>query len=138
MTIARPTATSVTVIAIVKSVSTQPATAPLLCAKATRLMLTAFSMSSRPRRMPTAFRRVRTPKSPIANMAAARRRDPVSTGGRLRERTPPSDSFLGPGEVESAEERGDQKDTEHLEGEDPVGQHRAAKGGGGEVRGRHN
>jgi hypothetical protein len=87
MTIARPTATSVTVIAMVKSASTQPATAPLKWANATRLMLTAFSMSSSPRRMPTAFRRVRTPKSPMANMPAAMSRDPLSTAVGLPDGT---------------------------------------------------
>ena len=46
---------------LVKSAKINPPRSPLKRAKATRLMFTAFSISSMPRRMPTAFRRVRTP-----------------------------------------------------------------------------
>ena len=58
MTRARPSATSATVMQMVKSVKTMPATSPLKRAKATRLMLTAFSISSMPSRMPIVLRRV--------------------------------------------------------------------------------
>ena len=68
---ARPTATSATVMAMVNSVKMMPPRSPAKRAKATRLMLTALSISSMPSRMPTALRRVSTPKSPMANTSAA-------------------------------------------------------------------
>ena len=74
MTIASPTATSATVMEIVNSVKISPVRSPWKRANATRLMLTAFSISSIPSRMPTALRRVRTPKRPMENTSAARTR----------------------------------------------------------------
>jgi len=78
MTIASPTATSATVMAIVSIVKTRPPMSARNRAKATRLMLTAFSISSMPSRMPTALRRVSTPKRPMANTSAASMRYAVS------------------------------------------------------------
>src|SRR5204862_5987778 len=74
MTMARPTATSATVIAMVNSVKISPARSSRKREKATRLTFTALSISSMPSRMPTAFLRVSTPKSPMANTSAARMR----------------------------------------------------------------
>src|SRR5439155_184 len=74
MTMARPTATSATVMAMVNSVKISPARSPRKREKATRLTFTALSISSMPSRMPTAFLRVSTPKSPMANTSAARMR----------------------------------------------------------------
>jgi hypothetical protein len=57
--------------AMAKSVNTMPADSPVKRLNATRLMLTALSMSSMPSRMPTVLRRVRTPKRPMAKTTAA-------------------------------------------------------------------
>src|SRR5881628_366315 len=50
----------------------EPRHVPLKRANATRLMLTALSISSIPSSMPTALRRVKTPKRPIENTSAPR------------------------------------------------------------------
>ena len=71
MTIASPSATSATVIGMVNAVKIIPTTSALKRAKATRLMLTALSISSMPSRMPMVFRRVTTPKKPMAKSTAA-------------------------------------------------------------------
>ncbi len=71
MTRARPSATSATVMQMVNTVKIIPETSPRKRAKATRLMLTAFSISSMPSRMPMVFRRVRTPNSPMQKSMAA-------------------------------------------------------------------
>ena len=57
---------------MVNTVKIIPETSPRKRAKATRLMLTALSISSMPSRMPMVFRRVITPKSPMQNSIAAR------------------------------------------------------------------
>src|SRR5207302_467355 len=73
--------------------------------KATRLMLTAFSMSSMPSRMPIALRRVSTPKRPIANTRAP----------RIRYAWSGIASVVGAGEVDGAEEAGHQEHAQDLE-----------------------
>src|SRR5438093_821718 len=101
---ANPTATSATVIAMVNSVNTSPARSARNRANATRLMLTALSISSMPSRIPTAFRRVRTPKSPMTKTSAARTRYAAS-----------GTSVLRPREVERAEQCYDQQHAEQLQ-----------------------
>ena len=49
----------------------QPGHVAVEAANATRLMLTALSISSIPSRMPIALRRVSTPKRPMENTSAA-------------------------------------------------------------------
>ena len=56
---------------MVKTVKIMPVTSPLKRENATRLMLTAFSISSMPSRMPIVLRRVTTPNRPMQNTAAA-------------------------------------------------------------------
>src|SRR5436190_6273049 len=101
---ANPTATSATVIAMVNRVNTSPARSARNRANATRLMLTALSISSMPSRIPTAFRRVRTPKSPMTKTSAARTRYAAS-----------GTSVLRPREVERAEQCYDQQHAEQLQ-----------------------
>src|SRR5688572_28540427 len=105
MTMASPTATSATVMAMVSMVKTSPPMSARNRANATRLMLTAFSMSSMPSRMPTALRRVRTPKRPMANTSAASMRYACSGTLIFRSR-----------EVERAEQGDDEQHGEQLQG----------------------
>src|SRR5687768_15197457 len=71
MTMARPSAASATVMQMVKTVKIMPVTSALNRANATRLMLTALSISSMPSRMPMVLRRVITPNNPMQNTTAA-------------------------------------------------------------------
>ena len=105
MTMASPTATSATVMAMVKSVKTSARQVAAEAAKATRLMLTALSISSMPSRMPTALRRVSTPKRPMANTSAAS----VEIGAERHR------SVVAAREVERAEQGHHQQDAEQLE-----------------------
>src|SRR4030095_6639760 len=105
MTIARPTATSATVLEMVNSVKIRPARSVRKRAKATRLMFTAFSISSMPSRLPTALRRGDTPTRPMAKTSAARVRYAASGISGVTAR-----------EVERAEQGDHQQDGEELEG----------------------
>src|SRR5213593_4456000 len=95
MTMANPTPTSATVIAMTKR------------ANATRLMLTAFSISS----MPAGCRRH---SAASAHRRARWRRRARPERGTQTDREPPS--VLGPREVDGAQQRGHQEHPEQLEG----------------------
>src|SRR3954466_14046050 len=69
MMIARPTAASAAATVITKNTNTWPAT-PYACANATKLRLTALSMSSTHMKTMIALRRMSTPNTPIANSTA--------------------------------------------------------------------
>src|SRR5260370_39512644 len=113
MTRARPSATSATVMQMVNTVKIIPETSPRKRAKATRLMLTALSISSMPSRMPMVFRRGRTPNRPMQKSMAARGREAWSATG-------PVDR---PGEEERAHQGGQEQHTAHLEGHHVGGEH---------------
>src|SRR5581483_7657440 len=105
MTMARPTATSATVMAIVNTTNSSPTGSACSHANAARLMFTAFSISSMPRRMPTALRRVRTPNNPITNTRAATTRYAKIEG-----------ILVLAGEVDRTEQRCDEQHAQELEG----------------------
>src|SRR3990172_5471876 len=104
-------------------------------------MFTAFSISSIPRRMPIAFRRVRTPKSPIAKTAAASSRYAFSSmgagargpGSGVRSSTP-EPSFFFPREVEGAQQRRKEEHREQFEREHIPG-HQLAADRAGQIAG---
>src|SRR5829696_2237795 len=104
MTMARPSATSATVMQIAKSVNTMPISLPRNRLNATRLMLTALSISSTARRMPTVLRRVMVPNRPTQKTTAASVRYPESPT-----------LFLRPREVAGGEQPDDQQHRQQLE-----------------------
>ena len=67
---AKPKATSATVMAMVNSTKIMPTGFPCWKAKAMKLMLTAFKSSSMPKRIPMAFRREITVKVPMPKRMA--------------------------------------------------------------------
>src|SRR3982751_1617318 len=69
MMIANPTAASAAATVITKNTNTCPAT-PYACANATKVRLTAFSMSSTHMNTMIALRRINTPNTPIVNRTA--------------------------------------------------------------------
>src|SRR4029453_11331294 len=71
---ASPTATPAAGVVTTKKTITCPSTAPALRARATKVTLTAFSISSIDISMTITFRRKSTPKAPIAKRTAARTR----------------------------------------------------------------
>src|SRR3954464_11582657 len=77
MMIARPTAASAAATVITKKTNTCPAI-PYACANATKLRLTALSMSSTHMNTMIAFRRMSTPNTPIANSTAEKNRASAS------------------------------------------------------------
>src|SRR5436190_23667476 len=116
MTMARPRAISATVMLIVNTVKTMPATLPLKRENATRLMLTELSISSMPSRMPMVLRRVTTPNRPMQKSADERTRN----GCR------PMRLFLGSREVDRAEEGRQHQERQQLEGKHEARQHALA------------
>src|SRR5262249_14021941 len=113
MTIARPSATSATVMQIANSVNTMPASSPWERLKATKLMLTAFSMSSTPSRIPIVLRRVTVPNRPRQKTTAA----------SVRYACRPM-LVLRPREVARAEQADEQQHREQLEREHVARQQR--------------
>src|SRR5215467_6767857 len=77
MMIANPTAASAAATVITKNTNTCPVD-PYACANATNVRFTAFSISSTHMNTMIAFRRINTPKTPIANSTAEKKRDSAS------------------------------------------------------------
>src|SRR6476620_4226516 len=77
MMIANPTAASAAATVITKKTNTCPA-APYDCANATKVRLTALSMSSTHMNTMMAFRRINTPNTPIVNSTAEKNRASAS------------------------------------------------------------
>src|SRR5206468_6211241 len=80
MMIARPTAASAAATVITKKTITCPSIEPRLRASATKVRLTAFSMSSIAMKMTITLRRMSTPSTPIANSTALSPRYQASGG----------------------------------------------------------
>src|SRR5689334_15117269 len=77
MMIASPTAASAAATVITKNTNTCPVT-PYACANATKLRLTAFSISSTHMNTMIALRRISTPNTPITNSTAEKKRASAS------------------------------------------------------------
>src|SRR5690242_9682104 len=77
MMIASPTAASAAATVITKNTNTCPA-APYACANATKVRVTALSISSTHMNTMMALRRMRTPNTPITNSTAEKKSDSAS------------------------------------------------------------
>src|SRR5438105_11317957 len=107
---ARPIPTSAAATVITNSANTWPMTSALFthCENATRLTFTAFSISSIDISTRTAFRRARTPYTPVENSTAENARTygrwivarAITAGSRL----------LPAGQGHGADQRGEQQD----------------------------
>src|SRR4051812_47837526 len=109
---ARPTPTSAAATAMMNSAKTAPVALCSCVPKATRLRFTALRMSSMDMSTITPFRRASTPYTPMANSAAARKRNWLRNIGLP--------SSVPPGQDDGADEGGEQHDRGDLEG-DQVG-----------------
>src|SRR3954464_7727618 len=110
MMIARPTAASAAATVITKNTNTCPPT-PYACANATKLRLTALSMSSTHMNTMIALRRMSTPNTPITNSTA--------------EKNSASASILFSAllaEKHRADDRRQQQDARDLEGQQIIGE----------------
>src|SRR5580704_7140004 len=109
---ASPTPTSAAATAITNRAKTCPATVLLKAPKAIRLMLTAFRISSTDMRTSTLFLRARAPYTPVQNKKAARIRNSLSCMRRS--------SLVPPGDHDGADQRRQEEDGGHFEGDDEV------------------
>src|SRR4051794_26694086 len=106
MMIARPTAASAAATVMTKNTNTWPATS-YACANATKVRLTALSISSTHMNTMMALRRISTPKRPITNSTAEKNRASASIV---------LSALLS--ENDRAHHGGEQQHTRHLEGEE--------------------